>query len=129
MGRRVVICAHIDAKPNTPGAIDNGTGVVVLLLLAELLQDYRGQMGVEIVALNGEDHYSAAGQNLYLQENAERLTDIVLAVNLDGAGYFEGLTEYSCYGCPAEIEGVIERVFSDYGELRQGDPKRSPRYR
>ena len=121
MERRVVICAHIDAKPNTPGAIDNGTGVAVLLLLAELLQDYCGQMGVEIVALNGEDHYSAAGQKRYLQENAEQLTDIVLAINLDGAGYYEGLTEYSCYDCPAEIEGVIERVFSDYVELRRGE--------
>ncbi len=120
MDQRVVICAHIDAKPNTPGAIDNGTGVTVLLLLAELLQGYHGQLGVEIVALNGEDHYSAAGQKIYLQENAEQLTNIVLAVNLDGAGYFEGLTEYSCYGCPTAIEGVIERVFSNYSELRNG---------
>lgn len=121
MDRRVVICAHIDAKPNTPGAIDNGTGVTVLLLLAELLQDYGGKLGVEIVALNGEDHYSAAGQKLYLQENAEQLTDIILAVNLDGVGYYEGFTEYSCYGCPAEIEGVVERVFSNYSELKPGE--------
>ena len=121
MDRRVVVCAHIDAKPNTPGAIDNGTGVTVLLLLAELLQGYGGKLGVEIVALNGEDHYSAAGQKLYLQENAEQLTDIVLVVNLDGVGYFEGLTEYSYYGCPAEIEGVVERVFSNYSELKPGE--------
>lgn len=121
MNQRLVICAHIDAKPDTPGAIDNGTGVTVLLLLAELLQGYEGKLGVEIVALNGEDHYSAAGQKLYLQENAEKLTDIVLAVNLDGAGYFEGQSEYSCYGCSAEIEGVIERVFSNFPGLRHGE--------
>lgn len=39
---RVVVTAHIDAKKDTPGAIDNATGVIVLLLLADLLKDYQG---------------------------------------------------------------------------------------
>ncbi len=37
LDERVVITAHTDAKKGTPGAIDNATGVVVLLLLAKLL--------------------------------------------------------------------------------------------
>jgi len=37
--RRLVFSAHIDAKDNTPGALDNAAGVVVLLILAELLKD------------------------------------------------------------------------------------------
>ena len=40
LGERIVITAHIDAKKGTPGAIDNATGVVVLLLLGELLNNY-----------------------------------------------------------------------------------------
>ncbi len=36
---RIVVTAHIDAKKGTPGAIDNATGVIVLLLLADLLSD------------------------------------------------------------------------------------------
>ncbi|MGV8133987.1 MAG: M28 family peptidase, partial [Mangrovibacterium sp.] len=44
---RIVITAHIDAKKGTPGAIDNATGVVTLLLLAELLRDYDGPRQVE----------------------------------------------------------------------------------
>lgn len=59
--RRVVLFAHIDAKIGTPGAIDNASGVIVLLLLAELLADYAGQVGIELVALNGEDYYSSPG--------------------------------------------------------------------
>ena len=31
---RIVITAHIDAKKGTPGAIDNATGVAVLLISA-----------------------------------------------------------------------------------------------
>ena len=37
--RADVLCAHIDSKLNTPGALDNAAGVVTLLLLAELLAD------------------------------------------------------------------------------------------
>ena len=45
--RRIVLCAHIDSKLNTPGALDNAAGVVTLLLLAELLADYDGKLGIE----------------------------------------------------------------------------------
>jgi len=54
-GRRIVVSAHIDAKKGTPGAIDNATGVVVLLLLADLLKDYDGERLIELAAFNGED--------------------------------------------------------------------------
>jgi aminopeptidase YwaD len=64
--KRLVVFAHIDAKRGTPGAIDNASGVVILLLLAELLAGYAGTTNIELVALNGEDHYSAAGEIRYL---------------------------------------------------------------
>ncbi|MCJ7432720.1 MAG: M28 family peptidase, partial [Anaerolineales bacterium] len=41
LSERIVITAHIDAKKGSPGAIDNATGVIVLLLLANLLKDYK----------------------------------------------------------------------------------------
>ncbi len=50
---RVVITAHIDAKKGTPGAIDNATGVTVLLLLAELLGDHTGTPALELVPSTG----------------------------------------------------------------------------
>ncbi|MEZ4997667.1 MAG: hypothetical protein R2758_09475 [Bacteroidales bacterium] len=34
-------------------AIDNATGVIVLLLLADLLSDYDGKRQIELVAFNG----------------------------------------------------------------------------
>ena len=120
--RRVVVCAHIDAKDDTPGALDNAAGVVVLLLLAELLADYRGRLGVEIVALNGEDHYSAAGENHYLASNAARLSEIKLAVNIDAAGYRHGPTAYSRYGCPPEMATAVQRAFSANKSTVEGEP-------
>ena len=80
--RKVVFSAHIDAKDNTPGALDNATGVIVLLLLAELLQEYAGEVGVEIVPFNGEDHYSAAGEIAYLKANQGKLGQVLLNINM-----------------------------------------------
>lgn len=51
-GRLVVVVAHIDARMGSPGASDNASGPVVLLLLAELLASYAGQLGSELVAMN-----------------------------------------------------------------------------
>ena len=73
---RIVITAHIDAKKGTPGAIDNASGVVVLLLLAELLKDYSGNNLIEIVALNGEDYYAVPGQMRYIQDYQDRFDEI-----------------------------------------------------
>jgi aminopeptidase YwaD len=121
-GRRIVLCAHIDTKEGTPGALDNATGITVLLLLAELLVDYAGDIGIEIVALNGEDDYSAAGQLLYLGENADTLAQVVLGINTDVAGYYQGNTEYSLYGCPDEIATLIRKAFSDQDGIVEGEP-------
>jgi aminopeptidase YwaD len=120
--RRVVVCAHIDAKDNTPGAIDNAGGTVVLLLLAELLAEYTGSLGIEIIALNGEDYYSAPGQKEFVLRNAAKFDQVILGINLDGPGYYQGATAYSTYDCPADIAASIHRTFSARKDMSEGEP-------
>ena len=120
--RRVVLFAHIDAKTGTPGAIDNASGVTILLLLAELLASYSGHLQIEIVALNGEDYFSAPGEQQYLVLNAGRFDTIVLGINLDGVGYYKGNGAYSLYGCPPDLASSIRTVFSAYEGLVEGGP-------
>jgi aminopeptidase YwaD len=119
--RRVVLFAHIDAKDGTPGAIDNATGVVVLLLLAKLLSEYAGSLTAEIVALNGEDYYSGAGEVEYLSRNEGRFAEIALGVNLDGAGYHQGRTAYSLYDCPPGIATSIHDAFAAHQGMFEGE--------
>ena len=121
-GERVVLFAHIDAKLGTPGALDNGTGIVTLLLLAELLKDYSGDKCIEIVALNGEDYYSNPGEQLYLRQNEGKFQEIALGINIDGLGYVKGQTAYSLYECPLEIKSLIEMVFSEEETFLAGEP-------
>ena len=118
--RRLVISAHIDSKATTPGALDNATGAIVLLLLAELLADYNGSVMVELVPFNGEDNYSVVGQKLYLAQNEGRLGEICLNINLDGLGWRGSPTAYSFYECPDPLMVVIQKVFGRYPELVEG---------
>jgi aminopeptidase YwaD len=122
-GRRVVFLAHIDSKAGTPGALDNAAGVVTLLLLARLLNvdGYAERLGVEIVALNGEDYYASPGEIAYLAANQGRLSEILLGINLDAVGYREGKTAYSLYGCPDETAASVRKAFASRDTMVEGE--------
>ena len=119
--RRVVLFAHIDAKMGTPGAADNASGIVVMLLLAELLARFSSNLGIEIVALNGEDNYSNPGEQQYLALNAGRFDEIILGINVDGVGYYKGKAAYSLYDCPADIAWVVHQVLARYEDMSEGE--------
>jgi aminopeptidase YwaD len=117
---KIVILAHIDAYWCTPGAVDNASGVTVLLLLAEMLRDYNRNLCVEIIAVNGEDYYSAGGEMDYLRRYGHDMSRIALAVNIDGAGYRKGKTAYSLYACQEDITRLVKGVFSHHEGLVEG---------
>lgn len=118
--KKIVICAHIDARDTTPGASDNASGTAVLLVLAELLKDYKGSYQIEIIAFNGEDYYSVGGQMDYLKRYSSELDDISLAINIDDVGFKEGKTSYSLYNCSKEISEKIQSAFKPYKEMMDG---------
>jgi len=118
--RRIVVTAHIDAKKGTPGAIDNATGVAVLLLLADLLKNYAGENLIEIVALNGEDYFAVPGQMTYIRQNQDRFSEMLLNINIDGAGYHEGPSAYSFYDLPERIEQIARQAFHQFPGIVEG---------
>jgi aminopeptidase YwaD len=119
---KITLCAHIDTFENTPGAGDNASGVVVLLLFAEMLKNYKNQLGIEIIAINGEDHYSVAGQMDYLNRYQKSLSQIILAINIDDVGHKNGNAAYSFYDLPKKIKNKTNIIFEKFPELISGDP-------
>jgi len=119
---KFIFCAHIDSRKYTPGALDNAAGTATLLALAELLAGYEGPHRLEIIAFNGEDYYAASGQIQYLAANESTLKDIKLVVNVDDAGYFDGKTAYSLYGCPDDMAESIRNTLNLRDELIEGEP-------
>jgi aminopeptidase YwaD len=118
--RRIVVTAHIDAKKGTPGAIDNATGAVTLLILAGLLQDYSGDTQIEIAALNGEDYYAVPGQMQYIAANEGRFDSIAVNINIDGAGYKTGKSFFSFFSLPPDMYAKAAETMTDYPEITEG---------
>lgn len=122
-GPRLTVCAHIDTKPGTPGAVDNATGVAALMLLADALGRHEElPIGVELLAVNGEDHFAGPGEVAWLAANEGRLDDIELFINIDGAGYRRGATAYSFYNVDDAIAAGARGVFRDRPDLVEGPP-------
>ena len=117
---RVLISAHIDAKKGTPGAIDNATGVTVLMLLADLLKEYTGKTLIELAAFNGEDYYAVPGQMLYLEKMQGRFGEVRLNINIDGAAFKESKTAFSFYGLPEDLQTMIRGVLSQEVDFEEG---------
>ena len=121
-GKKVVVCAHIDAKIGTPGALDNAAGVVTLLLVAEMLKGYSGEYGIELLAMNGEDYYGANGEKSYLANNEGSLVRIRLFINMDGLGYIRGKTAFSFYNLGEEMISQIRPILTRYQGVYEGEP-------
>jgi len=117
---RIIITAHIDAKKGSPGAIDNATGVIVLLLLADLLKDYKGDKLIELVAFNGEDYYAVPGQMNYIAANQDNFSKMILNINIDGAGYKEGNSAFSLFNLPEELAKSTREVIDSYPGISEG---------
>lgn len=117
---KIVICAHIDAKKGSSGAIDNATGIVVLLLLAEVMKDYSGPLQIELLALNGEDYYSVPGQMTYIESKKMDFSDILLNINIDGAGLNKGKTAVSFFNLPEAYQVIAENMLADHSNMVRG---------
>ncbi len=120
--KRIVVTAHIDAKIGTPGAIDNATGVTVLLLLSDLLRNYSGNHSIELVAFNGEDYYAVPGQMKYIEQNRGAFGNIILNINIDGAGYKDGPSCFSAFGLPDNIQNVLDQILKKQPSIVEGKP-------
>lgn len=108
-GARIIVSAHVDSKPETPGAIDNAAGVAVLLAVAEQLGDRALSHTVEFVPFNGEDHVLAPGELAWLAANPD-LDDIRLVINIDAPGLPGSPTAYSVYGLDEATTACVEAV-------------------
>lgn len=119
--KKIIICAHIDAYGDSPGASDNASGTVTLLLLAEMLANYHGPYRIEIVAFNGEDNYSAGGQMDYLRRYGNELDSVMAICNIDDVGYIKGKTAFSLYEYPEKLREKTRFIFERFDGIVEGD--------
>ena len=117
-GPRSVLCAHIDSKVTTPGAIDNAGGVATLLAVAE--SHRLDDRSIEFVAFNGEDHYAAPGEQAWLASTDLGLISDV--VNLDGIGACDRATAVSGLALADSQEQRLHALVAEHRSLAIGPP-------
>ncbi|MEG1924025.1 MAG: M28 family metallopeptidase [Clostridia bacterium] len=77
--KKVVISAHYDSA-NGEGAFDNGSGIAIMLTLAQLIKNTDLTFDVEFVAFGAEE-VGLVGSNYYIIN--EHTANILLDINLD----------------------------------------------
>jgi hypothetical protein len=97
----VVIGAHYDSVPGSPGANDNGSGVASLLVLAEAFARTQPGRTLRFVAFVNEEppnfQTDSMGSRVYARRCRERREKIVAMISLETMGYFsdqEGSQKY-----------------------------------
>jgi len=104
---RVVVMAHIDTQADTPGAMDNASGVAVLLALAERWAERDPGPTVELFVTNGEE-VGGTGDAAWLTRNGSTMDGVVAAFNFDGLGQTLGTDTVAVLGGSAELEALVE---------------------
>jgi len=82
----IIICAHYDSVPSSPGADDNGSGVAAVLAAAKAISEYKNELHliytIRFVTFSGEEE-GLLGSYSYVSQ----ATDIVAVLNADMIGY------------------------------------------
>jgi len=114
--------AHLDTKYGTPGALDNGTGIAVLLLLSKLIKPEMLDYCLEILLLNGEDYYSTPGQMKYMSEYLGEDNSIVLALNCDGIGLKDSKTAIALMELKEGNEFIVKELLIEKKDFEIIEP-------
>ncbi|MFT4611790.1 MAG: Zn-dependent M28 family amino/carboxypeptidase [Glaciecola sp.] len=87
----LIIDAHYDTI-NGPGTNDNGTGTVLLLELARLLENVETEYSIKFIHFSGEED-GLIGSNYYVNNTVvPQNLDIRLVFNIDEVGGVSGMT-------------------------------------
>jgi hypothetical protein len=105
-----LITAHLDDMPpgpSAPGADDNGSGSVAVMLAARLLAPRDLAYTVRFVLFTGEE-YGLLGSDAYASDLAARGEDVRGVINLDMIGYNTGRPVYEVFARSGYSTGAAE---------------------
>lgn len=82
----VIISAHYDSYPTSPGADDDGSGIACLLMAAKIMSKYYFRHTIKFVAFSGEEQ-GMLGSKAYVSYLYEKGEDIIADLNVDTVGH------------------------------------------
>ncbi len=134
---QVVVSAHYDTMIDAPGAIDNASGVAVLLALAGRLAVRELNLGLEFVAFADEES-GAHGDETWLRsygleaipvfsglptpQDGERLGHTLAAINVDGVGQAVGVNTITSMAGSEAFGALVADVAAQHPGVGVVDP-------
>ena len=115
---RIIVCAHMDTKHHTEGALDNAVGVAVLLEAAARLVNLN--YNIDIVPFNGEEYYEASGEVEYLKYISSRQDKVSLVINIDSPCHAGSKIAVSLYNFDDSAREVVGRLMQTQNEVVYG---------
>jgi hypothetical protein len=82
----VIVCAHYDSVAVSPGADDDGSGVAIVLMLAEIMSNYFFNSTIKFILFSGEEQ-GKLGSSVYAKSAKQNGDNIVGVLALDKVGY------------------------------------------
>jgi Zn-dependent M28 family amino/carboxypeptidase len=113
----IVVGAHYDSAPGSPGANDNASGAAAVIELARLLRDLNGSAGKRIrlaLFVNEEPPYfrtEAMGSLHYARALARRNERVVAMYSLETIGFYSSAPGSQVYPAPFGL------LFPDRGDF------------
>ena len=115
----VILGAHYDTVPGTPGADDNASAVAVLIEAARLLRDRRAARTIRFVAFACEEppHFytDSMGSQVHARACRKRNETIAAMVCLEMVGYYTDAPQSQ--QVPDEIPRWLRRAFPSRGNF------------
>ena len=119
----IVVCAHYDTSPGSPGACDNASGVDAMLRVAEKLRKAGVKKTVRFIAFGAEECVSY-GSNYYVSTLKEsgKLARVKNVINLDMVGQGESLmTTVTPTSFQQQVEAAFSQTLSGEFNIQWGD--------
>jgi aminopeptidase YwaD len=121
-----VLLAHFDTVNSTTGAVDNASGVAVLLALAESLAvaglpTEPPALSLEWLLVNGEEN-GGLGDAAYLREREHTLDQILAVINVDGVGQQVGANSITVMGASQPFQDQVRALHRAYPGVIWADP-------
>ena len=107
----ILVGAHYDTVPGSPGADDNASGLAVLLVLAELLSQTQPQRSVHLVAFDLEE-YGLVGSTACARDWKAQGRSLHLMLSLEMLGYFSQEARSQKYPLP-----TLGRLYPNTGNF------------
>lgn len=108
--KNLIISAHYDSSAESSGANDNGSGVSVVLELAEILKDVDLSCNIKFIMFSGEEKYMLGSRWFVGQLSESERNDIIGVINIDS------IAEKSDLGYLAMISGNKRLDNTEYSE-------------